>query len=97
MGELNFGKRECRGALEKIGAKPRTSKESNAWYELDGKLRFRITVPKGKSGELGTGTKKSIVNQFHLTNEEFAQLYKCTLTGPEYKKRIRQKVTDGLL
>lgn len=97
MGQLNFGKRECDRALEKVIGKHPATKECNAWYSLDGKRRFRITIPKGKSGDFGTGTKKQIVNQFRLTNAEFTDLHRCTLSAADYEKKIRQKIKDGLL
>ena len=95
MGQLNFGKRECARAVEKIGGKRRTTKESNAWYMLDGRRLFRVTIPKGKAGDFAIGTKKNIVNQFRLTNEQFGQLHECTLSGTDYESLIRAKMAEG--
>ena len=98
MGLLNVDYGAVTRALErKVGLDFRSGKERVAWYVLEGKKRFRVRAPKKHRGDLRPGTAAGIKNDLKLTTTQFRQLVSCPISGTDYERIIRQKITEGLL
>lgn len=87
--KLNFNKQDVKHAIEKkLRIEPKTTKENNVWYWLDGRKQLRVTYPKG-AGFLPKGTAMSIINQMRLSKDQFSELVKCPMSADDYEKHIR--------
>ena len=74
----------------------RGTKELNYWIQLDGKKITRVAVTKSDE-ELKSGTEASIRNQLKVSREQFNDLVTCTMSGAEYFRILKGKVTSGIL
>lgn len=98
MGLLNFSHREVTRALtNKVRLSFRGGKERNAWYELDGVARLRVTAPKSHRGGVTPGTLKQIRNDLRLSTSQLGDLIRCPLSGRDYEQLVRQKIEEGQL
>lgn len=100
MGLLDVKPRELTRVIDDK-VKPqefRSGKESNYWYCVDGKRRFRVTVPKVHHGSsVPTGTLNQIRKSLQLTSQQFSELVSCSLSGPAYATLIKRKIDEGIL
>lgn len=98
MGLLNVDYGQVTRALErKVGLRFRSGRERVAWYVLEDKILFTVHVPKKHRGDLPAGTAAGIRNDLKLTTSQFRQLVACPISGTDYERIIRQKITEGLL
>jgi hypothetical protein len=94
----NVKYRDLVTALErKVGLDFRQGKERNAKYELDGKVRLRVTAPKKHGADVHPGIAKAIRNQLALGTAQFLDLVNCPMTGPDFEEVVREKIRQGLL
>ena len=82
---------------EKVGLDFRQGKERNAKYELDGKVRLRVTAPKKHGADVLPGTAGAIRRQLALRTTEFLDLVNCPMTGAGFEEVVRDKIRQGLL
>ena len=74
---------------DKLGISFRSNGELNGWYCLGGKKVLRVTIPKGHSKELGSGTVRRIIGNLRLNSTEFKNLYNCPMSGKDYEAKVR--------
>ena len=87
--KLTYLKQQIAHAIKhKLKGTPRSTKENNVWYEIDGVKVLRITYPHGK-GTLSPGTLNSIKNQLKLNREQFIDLIECPMKAKDYEDIIR--------
>jgi len=94
----NVKYRDLITALErKVGLDFRQGKERNAKYELNGKVRLRVTAPKKHGSDILPGTAKAIRSQLALDTGQFLDLVNCPMTGADFEEIMRHKIEQGLL
>src|SRR5262249_38650553 len=87
-----------RAIQQKLKPEMRSGKEIQAYYVLDGKKLFRITLLKEHAADaIRPGTLNKIIQSTRLTKLQFVELVECPMTGSAYEKLIRQKIADGTL
>lgn len=74
----------------KLGIKFEATKETNGWFEFDGKRIHKISVPKGRK-TLPKGTYASIARQLKIGVEQFDGLLDCPLKLENYIDILREK------
>lgn len=74
----------------KLGIKFKATKETNGWFEFDGKRIHRISVPKGRK-TLPKSTYASIARQLKIGVEQFDGLLDCPLQLENYIDILREK------
>lgn len=84
-------------ADQKNGFDRRTTKEKYGWYYLDGVRLFRISSKLPSSGSVGKGRIKSLRNYLYLDADEFDDLCRCPMSGPDFHENIRQLQEQGIL
>ncbi|MFH0802014.1 MAG: hypothetical protein V2A78_06465 [bacterium] len=70
--------------------KKRVGKEFQFYYELEGKVILRTTVPKGR-GDISPGTLSRIKNQLCMDRDFFDGFYDCHKKAKDYEKLLREK------
>ena len=65
------------------------SKHRSGWYRLGQRRLFRIIIPKSHR-DWGVKTKAHILRQTKLTPDEFDELVRCPMTGPQFEARARE-------
>lgn len=75
----------------------RSGSEPNAWYILDGKQLFRVTVPHVHEGDVPPRTLNEIRKQCRLPRDDFERLVRCPMSGSDYERRIGEMKEQGLL
>jgi hypothetical protein len=95
----SFRPREISQAIQsKLKPDMRAGKEIQAYYVLDGKRLFRVTLLKEHSASsIRPGTLNQIIKSLHLSRPQFADLVNCPMTGSDYETIIRQKLDAGTL
>ena len=83
-------KRTCENKLD-ISFKKSRSKEFNGWFCLEGKKKYRITVPKGKKA-IGQKTYQSMARQLGLSVLQFDDLLDCPIRLREYLQIISSQM-----
>ena len=70
----------------------RTTREKFGWYYVDGKRQFRISSKLPTSGAVGKGRVHALRNYLHLDRDQFDDLCKCPMSGPDYHDLIRRRL-----
>ena len=70
----------------------RTTREKFGWYYVDGKRQFRVSSKLPTSGSVGKGRVHALRNYLQLDRDEFDDLCKCPMSGPDYHDLIRRKL-----
>ena len=68
-------------------------KHRAGWYVLDAKRLFRVTIPKAHAS-WGPGIQKDLLRKTRLSPEEFDDLVRCPMSGPQYAERARELFTE---
>lgn len=90
--------REVTRAYEqKLGLDFRSGKERNAWYILEGRQLYRLTIPHQHSGKIKPKMLSKMIRQSKLNKAEFSALVNCPMSGADYEARIRDLIRRGLL
>ena len=69
----------------------RTTREKFGWYYVDGKRQFRVSSKLPTSGSVGKGRVHALRNYLHLDRDQFDDLCKCPMSGPDYHDLIRRR------
>ena len=86
----SYTPRQLTRAFEnKLGIPFRGDRHRSGWYSLDGRKLFRIVLPKSHR-DWGIKTKSNIFEQTKLTRDEFDDLVRCPMTGPQFEARARE-------
>ena len=67
----------------------RTTREKFGWYYVDGKRQFYISSKLPTSGSVGKGRVRALRNYLRLDGDQFDDLCKCPMSGPDYHVLIR--------
>ena len=73
----------------KLNISFRGGKHRAGWYVLDGKKLFRVTIPNAHSS-WGPPVQKALFRNTRLSAEEFDDLVRCPMSGPQYAERARE-------
>ena len=79
------------------GFDQRTTREKYGWYYVDGKRMFRISSKLPSSGSVGRGRIHALRNYLHLDSEQFDDLCRCPMSGPDYHDLIIRLAREGKL
>ena len=70
-----------------------SGKELKGWYWLDGKKALPVYVPHehggGHGDSLTYNVLRNVRNNLKVTTQEFDDLYKCPMSGPDYDTKVR--------
>ena len=69
----------------------RTTREKFGWYYVDGKRQFYISSKLPTSGSVGRGRVQSLRNYLGLSRDQFDDLCKCPMSGPDYHDLISRR------
>lgn len=70
----------------------RTTREKFGWYYVDGEKQFYISSKLPPSGSVGKGRISALRNYLQLDPDQFDDLCKCRMSGPDYHDLIRSGV-----
>lgn len=76
----------------KLPGEARTGKESHIWVVVDGVKAWRVTCPKGHSGDVKRGTLKAIRDQMRLSEEQLEDFVQCRMSKSDYEAHARQVI-----
>ena len=82
--------RELNNALEnKLGIAFRRGKHRSGSYRLpDGEHLFNVTLPHAHRS-VSKGVQRDLLRNTRLSPDEFDNLVRCPMTGPQYEARAR--------
>ena len=91
----SYTPRQLTRAFEnKLGISFGGGQHRSGWYTLDGRKLFRIVLPKAHR-DWGVSTKSNIFQQTKLSPDEFDDLVRCPMTGPQFAARARELFRIG--
>lgn len=70
----------------------RTTREKFGWYYVDGKRQFRISSKLPTSGSVGRGRVLALRNYLGLDRDQFDDLCRCPMSGPDYHDLVRRRL-----
>ena len=87
----DYGWRELNNALEnKLGIPFRRGKHRSGSYRLpDGEHLFNVTLPHSHRS-VSKGVQRDLLRHTRLSPDEFDDLVRCPMTGPQYEARARE-------
>ncbi len=107
MRERSYSVREVEQGIGKLtrlyrqdnsnGFDRRMNREKYGWYYVDGKRRFRISSKLPTRGSVGKGRLRALRNYLRLSREQFDDLCRCPLSGPQYHDIITAMLEGGEL
>ena len=76
----------------------RSGKERSAPIIIEDVFISRVTIPKEKGGskDIPPGTLNSIRKQLLLCKAQFVDFISCTMTKPEYVRKMKAKFSNSL-
>ena len=68
------------------------SQDGEMWgyYWIDGKRQFHVSAKRPRQGDLGKGRAVSLRKQLKLSEQAFADLCDCPLSGENYHELMRR-------
>ncbi len=78
----------------KLGIRLSGSRHRSGWYTLDGRKLFRVIMPKAHS-EWSKSVQRSLLKVTELSPDEFDDLVRCPMTGPQFADRARELFPAG--
>ena len=67
--------------------------ELRGWYWLDGEKVLKVYIPhqhgSGKGDSLTYSVVDNIKNNLKLSDDDFENLYECTMKGKDYEEKLR--------
>ena len=78
----------------KLGIRLSGSRHRSGWYTLDGRKLFRVIMPKAHSN-WSKSVQRSLLKVTELSPEEFDDLVRCPMTGPQFADRARELFPAG--
>ena len=107
MRERSYSVREVEQGIGKLtrlyrqdnsnGFDRREGKERWGWYYVDGRKAFFISAKLPTSGSVGRGRVKALRDYMNLSREQFDDLCRCHLSGPQYHNIITTMLEVGEL
>ena len=86
----SYTPRQLSRAFENKLAIPfRGDRHRSGWYTLGDRKLFRIVMPKSHR-DWAIKTKSTMFSATRLSPEEFDDLVRCPMTGPQYEARARE-------
>ena len=73
------------------------SSEKYGFYYIDGHIAFHLSSKARSHGPIGWGRLKDLLNNLHITRNQFQELCQCRMTGSEYHSLMVDKQQQGLL
>ena len=70
----------------------RTTREKFGWYYVDGERQFYVSSKLPPSGSVGRGRVHALRNYLQLDRDQFDDLCKCPMSGPDYHDLIRRRL-----
>lgn len=88
----DYGWRELNNAFgNKLGIPFRTGKHRSGSYLLpDGDHLFHVTLPQQHRRGVSRGIQRDLLRKTRLLPEEFDDLVRCPMTGPQFEARARE-------
>lgn len=88
----DYGWRELNNAFEnKLGIAFRSGKHRSGSYRLpDGDHLFVVTFPQRHRRGVSKGVQRDLLRKTRLSPEEFDDLVRCPMTGPQFEARARE-------
>ena len=92
----NYTARQLTNAFEnKLGIAFRSAKHRSGTYYLpDGQPLFSVTLPKAHRN-WSRGVQRELLRRTKLTPDEFDDLARCPMTGPQFAARARELFNLG--
>ena len=78
----------------KLGIRLSGSRHRSGWYTLDGRKLFRVIMPKAHSN-WSKSVQRSLLKVTELSPDEFDDLVRCPMTGPQFADRARELFPAG--
>lgn len=101
---INLGNYKTKIVTDRLEGKLRIAfhdgTERTGWYELGGIKLLRVTIPKQHGhgdDSLSPKVAKDVINRLRLTRDEFEDLYKCPMSGADYKQKVVEMQKQGLI
>ena len=86
----SYSPRQLSRAFEnKLDIPFRGDRHRSGWYTLGDRRLFRIVMPKAHR-DWSIKTKASMFGATRLSREEFDDLVRCPMTGPQFEARARE-------
>ena len=88
----DYSWRELNNAFEnKLGVPFRSGKHRSGSYRLpDGDRLFNVTLPQQHRRGISRGLQRDLVRKTRLSPDEFDDLVRCPMTGPQFEARARE-------
>ena len=70
----------------------RDGSEKFGYYLVDGQRQFRVSSKAPLLKDVGKGRLKALLNYLQLNDDQFKELCRCQMSGPDYHQFIRDKL-----